>query len=102
MSNLTLSIGGRSFAVACADGEEEHVGRLGRLIDAKVTEAGATGQPETRMLLFASLLLADEAHELQGKAQGPEWPADMADRLEAIAGKIENLADLLESATPSA
>ena len=29
MSNVTLSIGGRSYTVACAEGEESHVLGLG-------------------------------------------------------------------------
>lgn len=102
MSNVTLSIGGRNFAVACAAGEEAHVTRLGRLIDDKVSVAGAVGQTETRMLLFASLLLADEIHELQSGAKPAALPSGLAERLGEIAGHIENLADLLESFTPSA
>ncbi|KHK91366.1 cell division protein ZapA [Novosphingobium malaysiense] len=95
MSNVTLSIGGRSFLVACADGEEAHVSKLGQLIDDKVAAAGMAGQTETRMLLYASLLLADEVHELQTDS-GPALPADVKDRLGRIAERIENLADLLE------
>ena len=50
MSNVTLSIGGRSFTVACAEGEEGHVAGLGRMIDSKVGSMGdLTGQSEPRM-----------------------------------------------------
>ena len=102
MSNVSLSIGGRSFTVACADGEEAHVAGLGQLIDAKVAAAGAAGQTESRMLLFASLLLADEVHDLQSRAEGGSCPPDLADRLARVAGRIENLADLLEAVAPNA
>ena len=103
MSNVTLTIGSRSFAVACADGEEAHVGDLGRLIDEKVAAAGAQGQTEGRMLLFAALLLADEVHELRQKGGGePALPEGLADRLGEIAGRIENIASLLESEGVSA
>lgn len=107
MSNVTLSIGGRSFTLACADGEEAHVTKLGRLIDEKVTAAGATGQSESRMLLFASLLLADQVYELNsnipdGGIPDGRFPADLGQRLAQIAGRIENLADLLESTPPNA
>lgn len=98
MSNVTLSIGGRNFTLACESGEEAHVSRLGELIDAKVAAAGAATHSEARMLLFASLLLADEIHDLQGRAQ---VPPGLGERLAQIAGRIENLADLLESASPS-
>jgi cell division protein ZapA len=108
MSNVTLSIGSRSFAVACADGEEAHVSELGRLIDEKVAQAGAQGQTEGRMLLFAALLLADEIHELRHRggqsatvplppqAESPSLPEDFAERLTQVAGRIENIASLLE------
>ena len=64
MSNVTLTLGGRYFTVACAEGEEDHVAGLGRMIAAKIAAMGdLSGQSETRMLLFAALLLADELHE---------------------------------------
>ena len=108
MSNVSLSIGGRSFTVACAAGEEAHVAKLGRSIDAKLTAMGdMAGQSESRMLLFASLLLADELHETQtARTEAPPppppapvvepMPANLGARLLAIATRLENLADLLE------
>ncbi len=103
MSNVTLAIGGRTFTVACADGEEAHVARLGQLIDAKVTASGAAGQTESRMLLFAALLLADEVHDLQSRPGGAAAVSpDLAERLARVAGRIENLAEVLETASASA
>lgn len=102
MSNVTVSIGGRSFTLACADGEEAHVSGLAQLIDQKVGAAGVTGQSESRMLLFAALMLADEVHELKVRRSPEAQPRDLAERLLQVAEKIENLADLLESAAPSA
>jgi cell division protein ZapA len=113
MSNVNLTIGGRSFTLACADGQEGHVEGLGRLIDEKVAAAGAVGQTETRMLLFAAIMLADEVHNLrEQKAATPATPPpaptanedsmalppEMLDRLAKIADSIENLASLLEEA----
>ena len=43
MSNVTLSISGRSYVIACAEGEEAHVLRLGQTIDRKVAEMGDNG-----------------------------------------------------------
>ena len=62
MSNVSLQIGGRSYSVACAAGEEDHVARLGRVINEKVQSMGG-GHTEVRQLLFAALILADELHE---------------------------------------
>lgn len=101
MSNITLRIGGRDYAVACAEGEEDHVTNLGRLIDDKVRQMGSAGQSEPRQLLFAALLLADELHEAQGRLTGAAAPArNEPDReaalLEAIATRLENCASALE------
>ncbi|MCB2072194.1 MAG: cell division protein ZapA [Novosphingobium sp.] len=114
MSNVTLSIGGRSFTVACAEGEEGHVAGLGRMIDSKVGSMGdLTGQSEPRMLLFAALLLADELHELKSAepaaapapaeaAPAPSLSALASQQLESIASRLENLASRLEGPTSSA
>lgn len=105
MSNVTLQIGGRDYTVACAEGEEAHVGMLGRLIDRKLSAMGNGSQNEVRTLLFATLLLADELYEARkqagnGEDAGDTAPAvseDVASALEALAVRVENLAIHLES-----
>jgi cell division protein ZapA len=102
MSNVALAIGGRSFTVACAEGEEEHVADIGRMIAAKIATMGdMTGQSESRMLLFAALLLADELHDATKHAGAATMPHGSAERLERIAGQLENLASRLEGEAPS-
>lgn len=100
MSNVTLEIGGRSYAVACADGQEAHVLRLGRSIDARLaTMPNAGAQSEARMLLFAALLMADECFELKqaSRAEGATPPDDkLAETLEKLAGRLESCAAQLE------
>lgn len=77
MSNVALWVGGRSYTVNCAAGEEDHIAELGEMIDAKLSAMGAPGQNETRNLLFAALLLADEVFELKsgGAPQSTSQPA---------------------------
>ena len=118
MSNVALWVGGRSYTVNCAAGEEDHIAELGAMIDAKLTAMGAPGQNETRNLLFAALLLADEVFELKSGAPAPTPAAPTAaespyatpdplpyeaptfsidpERLEGIANRLENLASHLE------
>jgi len=115
MSNVALTVGGRSYTVNCAAGEEEHIAELGQMIDGKLIAMGAAGQNETRNLLFAALLLADEVYELKssGSAAAPGYaaaePAEPAyaapdptansidpQQLESIALRLENLASHLE------
>ena len=104
---MTLSIGGRDYTVACAAGEEAHVGKLGQLIDSMLdTLPNAVAHSETRSLLFAALLLADELYELRTASHAPPAPpekpvkitAPLAEPLAAIASRLEKLADLIERA----
>ena len=98
MSNVVLRIGGRDYTVACAQGEEEHVAGLGQLIDEKIQAMGS-GHNETRQLLFASLLLADELHEAKhrgGAAAASVDPDFFAPALEALATRLEKCAASLE------
>lgn len=96
MSNVTLTIGGRFYTVACAEGEEAHIEALGRTIDGKLASLpNMSGQSEPRTLLFAALLLADEVHELRSGA-APAEDGEAAEALESLAGRLEALAAELE------
>jgi cell division protein ZapA len=101
MSNVTLAIGGRSFTVAGAAGEEDHVAGLGRMIADKIAAMGdLSSQSESRMLLFAALLLADELHEVTVRsppAAASPLAGASAEQLDGIARRLENLAARLES-----
>lgn len=99
MADVTLEIGGRRYDVACRDGEEAHLRRLGELLDAKAGQARAAvgGVNEVRQLLLAALLLADELVEARGGAAAPAAidPAT-ADAVERLAARAERLAERLE------
>ena len=104
MSNVTLDLGGRSYAVACEDGQEAHILGLGRAIDAKLATMNLAGQSEARMLLFAALLMADECHELKKggtQASSPAGP-DLGEALEKLAGRLESCAARLENGPATA
>lgn len=118
MPDTRLTIAGRVYSVTCQPGEEQHLARLGTMLDAAARKAGASGGlTETRALLFAGLLLADELAEAQdreaqalaaqaakaepAKGQGDllaqDNEVDLAARaIEHLALRIENLAEGLE------
>jgi cell division protein ZapA len=99
MAHVDLLIAGRSYQIACRDGEEESLKAAARLVDAKSREAlsGLGTLSESRQLLFASLLLADEIAEArQGMAPAPADPV-VAERVAAIAERLEALAASLEN-----
>ena len=65
MATITLTINNRNYDIACDDGHEDHLRRLGADVDRRVNDlAAAVGQiGEPRLLVMASLLIADELHE---------------------------------------
>lgn len=98
MAEVDLWIAGRSYRVACRDGEEDALRSAAALVDAKSREAlaGLGTLSEARQFLFASLLLADQLIEKRGGSQ-PQLDPALADRAERIAQRLESLADALES-----
>ena len=59
---VDLTIAGRTYQVACREGEEDNLRAAARLVDGKSREAlsGLGTLSEARQFLFASLLLADQ------------------------------------------
>jgi cell division protein ZapA len=101
MAHVDLFIAGRSYQIACRDGEEENLKAAARLVDAKSREAlsGLGTLSESRQLLFASLLLADQIVEGSGGAAAIPAEPDpaIAARVDALAERLETLAASLEN-----
>jgi cell division protein ZapA len=104
MSTLVdLSIAGRTYQVACRQGEEENLRAAARLVDGKSREAlaGLGTLSEARQFLFASLLLADQLIDNRPDAAAAAAPAPpdpaLVERAEALANRLEMLAAQLES-----
>ena len=105
-SLVDLTIAGRSYQVACRDGEEENLRAAARLVDGKSREAlaGLGTLSEARQFLFASLLLADQLIDKSPDGEAPAAPAEPAptdpalvERAEALAMRLESLAAQLEN-----
>jgi cell division protein ZapA len=103
MASVRLEIAGRNYEVACRDGEEENLRSAARLVDAKSREAlsGLGTLSESRQLLFASLLIADQLLDKPGAPVAAAEP-DLAPRVEALAERLEKLADTLEASVRDA
>jgi cell division protein ZapA len=67
MGQITVMVGERSYNLGCKDGEEDRLRSLAENLNSKTeTLKGALGSvSETRMLLMAGLLMADEVLELR-------------------------------------
>jgi cell division protein ZapA len=103
VGQVTIDINGRPYRVACADGEEPHLEKLGRYVNEKVSQlvaqAGQIG--DTRLLVMASLLIADELGEARGGIEkggaGTSGSDSVAAAIEAVAQRMESLAARLEA-----
>lgn len=108
MAEVELDIAGRRHVVGCRDGEEEHLRSLAREVSRKTADVQklvGSGN-ETRQLLLAALLIADELNDVRNAAgtarleTPPPAPASdptlvaaierLADRMESIAARLES------------
>ena len=114
MAQISVRIDGRTYPIVCDDGQEAHLAKLALFIDKRIEQlAAAVGRSDdARLLVMASLLVADELMdaraELQtARAEAGESPAmaaaaaedAVARRIERIAERIEGLAERLERAS---
>ncbi len=105
MPQLSISINGRTYQVACDDGEEEHLTAVAEYVDKHVTElAESVGNVgETRLLLMAALLIADELSESLNRIEALESNAgeqkkgsvvESSAAAEALASAAQSLEDI--------
>lgn len=122
MPDVTITIGGRDFAVACQAGEEHYLRAAAALLHAEAEPllAQMGRLPEARMLLMAGLMLADKTAALEDelrqmkarlatlesrptpepqKVEVPVVPPHLRETLAEIAARAESLADRLEEGT---
>jgi len=114
MSQISLTVHGRSYEVTCDDGQESHLLQLANHIDRKMAELeNSVGQVgEQRLLFMTCLLIADEVYDAQrqvdglkagwrdGEGRGTAGTGDeQASRaLDACAQRIEAIAARLQDA----
>jgi cell division protein ZapA len=111
MAQVTVRINGYAYTVGCQDGEEQHLQQMAeqveRRIDSIKAVAGQSG--ESRMLVMAALLMADDLYEMSkslkeaqasgGGAPAPAPPAPdpkLNRRLGKLAKRAEDIAAELD------
>ena len=113
MPQVTVTIAGKAYRMACADGEEAHLAGLAQLFDGKIAEMRKTfGEiGDMRLHVMAALSIADELSEtrkrvdrleselallkaraLEGGARSEALEVHMAETLNRTAERIERLA----------
>lgn len=108
MAVLNLSINGRLYEVGCDDNQTEQVRALAQDIDDRVQRLSRQlgTQPEGRLLVMMSLMLADELAEAKSAlhqtrndlAAATAGDGRLADGISRMAERIESIAERLERA----
>mgnify|MGYP002630890508 CR=1 FL=1 len=111
MAQVAVEINGKRYEIACDDGQEAHLSRLGGYINTRVQELiAAVGQVgDARLLVMVSLLIADELSDAYAElkvAEGAEGgigarmahETDVSVALDGLAERIEDIAERFEQA----
>jgi cell division protein ZapA len=101
MSQVTVTINGRQFRMACEDGQESHLLRLAQDLDQRIERLrGTFGEiGDTRLTVMAALTVADEFAETSGRLRRLE--EDLAGLQDARAAAAER-ADTTQAAVAAA
>jgi len=118
MAEVSVTINGRVYRMACDPGQEDHLARLGRELDQRISQLrdsfGEIG--DTRLAVMAAIMVADELAELKRRLRtadqeiqslkdareraaqrNEEGERAVAEILENTAERIERLAQSLNS-----
>ena len=111
MAQVTVTIDGKAYRMACDEGQEEHLMELASHFDRYVTHLkGSFGEiGDQRLTVMAGIMVMDELSELQKRVKGMETEiitlrktrddaltkADKNDA--ALTGALSNLAERMES-----
>lgn len=121
MGQVNVTISGKTFRMACDDGQEEHLEELGRQLGDTIellrSQFGEIG--DQRLTVMAAITLADRYSESERRIGALEAEvgdlqearaaltvsaesreAELAEALDAIAGRLEAVADRLSGSDP--
>jgi cell division protein ZapA len=78
MAEVTLLIAGRTYRMACDDGQEDHLTDLGQQIDTKISDMRASfGEiGDMRLTVMATIVVADELAEARRRIAALEADLD--------------------------
>jgi cell division protein ZapA len=116
MAQVTVLVDGKSYRLACDDGQEAHLVGLANAVDGKLrtlkTQVGEIG--DLRLMVMTSIMMADESHEFRERIAALEQKLatlgeeatrreeataarehDLAETIDAIAGRVTQIAETL-------
>lgn len=96
MAQVTVTIAGRAYRMACGDGEEAHLEGLAALLEGKIEEMrGAFGEiGDMRLQVMAAITIADELAEAGKKIASLETEVTA---LKAVAAAGDERSGAVES-----
>jgi cell division protein ZapA len=104
VGQVSITIRGRQYQIACDDGQEANLARLGRYLDQKAEQAvpNTSSVSEPLLLVMVALIVADELSDTTAAldaAQGAaQHQADVARATaeKAAAAAIDSVSDRIE------
>ena len=119
MATVAVTIAGRSYRMACGEGEEAHLQDLGRHVDAALAglRKGFGEVGDTRLVIMTAITVADELFETrrrlaeaeeklagfaatrsEGEAMRDALANEIAGSLDTASARLERLAQTLNEA----
>jgi len=110
MAQVSVTIRGRSYQIACEDGQEEHLARLGQYLDEQAMKLLEETGPvsDSMLLVMVSLLVADELSDATGELDNfrrsgrgearIEAEEGVVTAIDALVSRVESIAERLEGA----
>jgi cell division protein ZapA len=100
MAEVTVTIAGRNYRMACDDGQEPHLQKLGDLVDQKIADMRASfGEiGDMRLTVMAAIVIADELAESRGRLSAAEEKLNLLRNggTEALAASEHETAEAVE------
>jgi cell division protein ZapA len=108
MAEVNVAIHGKTYGIACDDGQERRVQDLARYVDLRLKEIAGAGAAsnEPHLLVLTALVLADEIFDTKASLQAPQAPLDdllteddervIVEAINHLAARIDSVAERLQ------
>ena len=112
MAQVTVKINGYSYTVGCEDGQEAHLNAMAAQVETRIDSIKALGSSsgESRLLVLAALLMADELHDTKTEAdnmramlakggrgkEASKSDSETGRRVSKLAARAEQIANVLD------
>lgn len=108
MAEVSVAIHGKTYGIACDDGQERRVMELARYVDMRLKEIAGAGAAtnESHLLVLTALVLADEIFDARTNVQAAPEPVDerlseedermIVDAINHLAARIDSVAERLQ------